>query len=1232
MKRFLLLIILLTTLFGVGKMQAIPAYPHAVTVTQPDGSSVELIGHGDEFFHYLTTVDGYCVVQEDDGFYYYARLVGSNLVSTDIKVGASATRSAGAAVASRGVPKEIAMARAMERRKELSNNNRPRIGVMGTRSGGEVVTTKTLVILVEFADTTNGRPSKFQIASPKTSFSNLFNQNGYNYNDATGSVQDYYFENTNGHFRPTFDVYGPYTLPKTVEYYGANKDEETDVNLRQMIIDACTAADADVDFSQYSSGSYINDIFVVFAGYGEAESNQENDIWPCRWVVSSGERFDGKILYNFACSSELSGGDGTNMSAIGTFCHEFGHLVNLPDFYDFNYNGSSHPRYASLMGSGNYNNENRTPPALSATELNIIGQFLAKEDWATITTITEPKSYTLKPITESFTAYKLNTQNDGEYFLLETRSNKNKWDKYICGGTLTSNNTGLLVYHIDASQNKAYNNMSAADCWEYGYINLIPGHELYRIVEANSDNPADIASWFFPGRQNVTSLSDTNTLFRMWGKTENPYYLTNITKSGEEIGFQVNTKDKMSLYGTVKATVGTALKDASIFLIPDNTTQKLSIEGVNQKENTPVTRSVAGELYTKTDSHGNFSFIDVPVGKYRIIAAKDTYSDFYGSLTVDAALTGINIVLEHDKFSSSRIEKAWYDRLEYSASFYEDFILGSLIRHSDIIGEEDTDTYVLSSIKLFLDEGLRKVLVFKNDKKVYTKDVNISTPTLFYLDLSEADITVAKGDEVIIATELKTGQAITYQPLNVNDTTQRLNGTLVSTDEGKTWQQIKVSYDDNTQQRLIWPISGVFSKVSLPDGISFSKTTTTLPVGDYEKIEYTLQPKGAAEEIEWTSSAEDVALVDETGVIMAIGVGTAEISGTVNNKTAKIEVTVDKKEIESIATPVVNDNNATAAISWTPSTSSNQTSWNVRWKGTWDEDWHTKESDSQTALLDKILPNSTYEVQISGKRVYKPELYWGYSSTSFKTPDKAMVESLTFEQEEEILDLGETLQLNVIIQPADAWNKELIWESSDIRTATVSATGLVKALKIGSATITAKTKYGDMSASCKIIVSKGVIVQPYENSVMIKWESDDAESSWKLILTKGTSTVKEIVSSEKQFYIDGLTAGTNYSITISPMTSDTTESLSVSFTTEQTSAPYPYIKGIKGSYSSDEEIMLTTGGLSEKYTKVAWTIDGNSYTPTSPTTTLSVGQHKIVLKLTTKSGSTENIVKVITIN
>ena len=77
--------VLAASLMGLTTLQAVPAYPKPYKVVLPDGSTITVVVHGDEYSHFTTTTDGYSIIKGKDGFYNYARLLNGKLVATNVK-------------------------------------------------------------------------------------------------------------------------------------------------------------------------------------------------------------------------------------------------------------------------------------------------------------------------------------------------------------------------------------------------------------------------------------------------------------------------------------------------------------------------------------------------------------------------------------------------------------------------------------------------------------------------------------------------------------------------------------------------------------------------------------------------------------------------------------------------------------------------------------------------------------------------------------------------------------------------------------------------------------------------------------------------------------------------------------------------------------------------------------------------------------------------------------------
>ena len=474
---------LLYLLVSLG-LYAVPAKPIIKTLTQPDGSIVEARLVGDENHHYYTTLDG-------EKIDYSVQSTEYRVQSTDNELNSK----------KRVHPSTF--------NSQFSTFNLKRAPHQAERG---------LVILVEFKD--------LSFTKTRQNFDDLLNKDGYNYNGATGSAMNYFKDASNGQYVPSFDVFGPYKLDRNMSYYGQNDASDLDMHPDQMVVDAIAklAADktANVNFADYDTDNdgYIDNIFVYYAGYGENEGAPANTIWPHAWEVYD-EYVTGQLVYNgktlkgYACTSELQGINGSTMCGIGTFCHEFSHVLGLPDWYVTDYS-STHktPGDWDLMDAGAYLNDGNTPPTYSAHERFYLG-------WLTPEILNVEGEFELEEIQKSNKAYIITSSgthnldggnpNPKTYFLLENRQNTG-WDRYLPGHGLMISKT---VYDEDDWSNNIPNNSRYS--------------QGYDIIEAdgkapneNYGKPGDL----FPGTSNVTSYSPYAQ-----------YPITNIAEVGDKITF-----------------------------------------------------------------------------------------------------------------------------------------------------------------------------------------------------------------------------------------------------------------------------------------------------------------------------------------------------------------------------------------------------------------------------------------------------------------------------------------------------------------------------------------------------------------------------------------------------------------------------------------------------------------------------------------------------------------------
>ena len=520
MRNFFLIIML----WCACKMLAIPANPTPVRIAQPDGSTVTIRLHGDEWLHFTTTTDGYTVVKNERGYYVYAQLQDGKLLPTNVIAHDADGRDVNETDYLSHVKKYLTPQMeesTAETKKKVQAMQRQ---ALQKRKAARYDYSKFrgLIILVEFND------RQFSRSDYKDLINDMVNKENYTgftdtdgkFQACTGSVRDYFHDNSNGVFNPEFDIVGPVT----VDY-----SQEDGNKYSYFIMKAAVqAADSLVDYSLYdrdNDGTMDMVYFIVAGTPSSSDPDHPNRLWPHRSTFFN-YRLDGVWINDYACSTEFIYGENYNMlGGIGTFCHEFSHVLGLPDFYDVDNEGSggqSHdPGYWSLMAGGNYLNNSRTPCAYSLYERMAVG-------------FTEPMvinakgHYTLEQIGTSNTGYRIDSSVEGEYFLLENRQRDYKWDQYLPG-------SGMLVFRVDESDMNPWNNNSVNNNPERMYYELLRAGGVEKAYTNPDYDP-------FPGKGEVTTLSNETSPahLRTHDGQDTPWAIHHIAEDNGEISFEVS--------------------------------------------------------------------------------------------------------------------------------------------------------------------------------------------------------------------------------------------------------------------------------------------------------------------------------------------------------------------------------------------------------------------------------------------------------------------------------------------------------------------------------------------------------------------------------------------------------------------------------------------------------------------------------------------------------------------
>ena len=251
--------------------------------------------------------------------------------------------------------------------------------------------------------------------------------------------------------------------------------------------------------------------------------------------------------------------------------------------------------------------------------------------------------------------------------------------------------------------------------------------------------------------------------------------------------------------------------------------------------------------------------------------------------------------------------------------------------------------------------------------------------------------------------------------------------------------------------------------ITLPVNFGTGNTPAETP----EAAESSATAETAADsktEIEWSSSDESVATVDETGSVTAVAAGEATITATVKDTemsaacTVMVKVTANELTVPDVLEIKLNDTDSGVLNAvYTPDDATNVS---VRYVS----------DDEAIATVDeagKVTAHTPSECDITST------LLQDGAEIAVKTTHVNAfyaVESITLDKTEGILNVGNTVTITATVAPKEATNPAVTWSSSNEKVATVDSNGKVTAVSSGNATITATA--GEESANYEVTVEQ----------------------------------------------------------------------------------------------------------------------------------------------------------------
>ena len=514
-KRVLITLLIAFLALSQNQLTASIAFPGLINYSQTDGTTIRIYLKGDEKAKWAETEDGFTVLLNSKGIYEYAVLQDStNLLPSGVKAKNQGERSIEDVKLLSSISRHLRYSRSqVSRMREMwkipeSGTIQKVFPTKGSR--------KLVCILMDFPD------KKF--TKVQTDFDNLFNKIGYSENAATGSVRDYFLESSYNQLDLSVTVVGPFTTANNMAYYGGNNSSGNDLRDREFAAEAINLGSTAVNFADFDNDNdgTVDGVYIIYAGYGEEAGGPAETIWAHAWNLITPIVKNGKTISKYSTSCELKGNTGTTTAPIGVICHEFGHVLGAPDFYDTNY--ATEGQYAGtgkwdLQGTGLWLNGGITPAHPNAyTKCYIY-------NWATATTLSTAQTLTVKNSNQDNTAfYRVNTATANEYYLLENRQ------KIGFNGANLGN--GLLVYHVDGNyvtSNFSANNINSSS--HQGLYVVPAGSTVASGIVLSDLATTNSALAPFPGSSNKTSFTDTTTPSALsWASANTSKPITSITE------------------------------------------------------------------------------------------------------------------------------------------------------------------------------------------------------------------------------------------------------------------------------------------------------------------------------------------------------------------------------------------------------------------------------------------------------------------------------------------------------------------------------------------------------------------------------------------------------------------------------------------------------------------------------------------------------------------------------
>ncbi len=466
-----------------------PARPGAFEVTQPDGTTLELVLRGNGYNHWHEDLEGRPVVFAEGAWHLAELDARGRLQATSYRAGtqlpAGVTFASGVTpVAPAGPgPRDPKLDRALNQ--DPSSTTAPAFQA-GSGSVGN------LVLLLRFNG--HGPGGQNRTLPSQADVTTIMNAVGGHPTLApTGSVRDHYLENTYGALTIDSTVTAWIDVPNSETYY-ANGNSGLTSRTWELIEDGLDAADASIDFSQFDSDGdgWIDAITFLHSGYGaewggsdQYGTSQDDRMWSHKWSIPTWTSAEGIKVSEYNISPGLWSTSGSNPGRIGVVAHELGHFFGLPDEYDTDGGGQGLGNWCLMAaGSWGFDGSQQYPSHMCAWSKMKMG-------WIAPTQLLLG-AHSLSHLEVNAEAFVLDSgYPNGEYVLIENRRQ--------VGFDAQLPQQGLGIYHCDDAKGELGSNNVNADEGYPGQAGWPANGNHYRIALLQADDDWELEQGFNRG-------------------------------------------------------------------------------------------------------------------------------------------------------------------------------------------------------------------------------------------------------------------------------------------------------------------------------------------------------------------------------------------------------------------------------------------------------------------------------------------------------------------------------------------------------------------------------------------------------------------------------------------------------------------------------------------------------------------------------------------------------------